>query len=232
MVEEYKNSFLNTNNFKDIICNNVIFDSLSSEYICLDEKYRGVVLEKEIYYGPPRKNENSWRDLYIQNLEKKNINNPSVKRVKTIEKRIKYYDKLYKKAMKYIESKEWLDIDFNRLIERKKMIYTLISRASREAESNIKKDKNIEKYVILGENIIKECAPKGIVYLHRSIRGKKALCYTLAYYFKEKRFPEKEKVIPIFNISSATFRRIKKDIFNIEKFIKRECLEKLLERNL
>ncbi|MEM4756921.1 MAG: TFIIB-type zinc ribbon-containing protein [Desulfurococcaceae archaeon] len=132
----------------------------------------------------------------------------TIKRVRQYSKRglIKYRTMLdlYYKGLRMVKDKPWLEIDYTKVFEHRRFVKTIRSIASIKACENIEK-RGYWDVIKEGMEIIEKINP---AFLNRSDRGK----YALAYIFMEKmrtgRFPDKEKVMEIFNISDTNYKRL------------------------
>ena len=96
------------------------------------------------------------------------------------------------------------------------MVHTIKSKATIEAEKNIR-DKKLWDKVNQGIEYIRKTYP---VALARSGRGRYALAYMVITYLEKKTFPPIEDVVETFNISETSYRRLvklAKDIVSIKE---------------
>jgi len=117
----------------------------------------------------------------------------------------RYKIKLYEKGRKMVKDKPWLEVDFEKALENGKFIHTIISKASRRALKNIE-ECGYWDVVKEGLNYI---GLKNPAFLARSERSKYALAYMVAVKSKTGRYPSKEDVVRIFNISDTSYRRLR-----------------------
>ncbi|RLG80601.1 MAG: TFIIB-type zinc ribbon-containing protein [Thermoprotei archaeon] len=176
------------------ICGNtLIWDYQSGEVIC---STCGYVVDRIYYYGPDREDEDEslWREI-------KTRRNP---RVNTIAKRYRRHVKLYHIASTYVKGKPWLEIDYDKIFETGRLVHSIKSKATLEAEKNIS-DRGLWSLVKKGLEFIEKRYP---VALARSGRGKYALAYMVATYISTRHFPEVKEVVKVFNISETSYRRL------------------------
>ncbi len=112
--------------------------------------------------------------------------------------------RIYKKTIKLVKNKPWLEVDYNKIINEKKHVHAIKSKAS------IKAVKNIEEYgywdiVKKGLEFINSVNP---AFLARSERSKYALAYMVAVKLETGRYPSREDVVKIFNISNTSYNRL------------------------
>lgn len=112
--------------------------------------------------------------------------------------------KLYKEGTRLTKNKPWLEVDYEKVFEIGRFVRAVMSRASRRALKNIEAN-GYWKVVREGLEHINSINP---AYLARSERGKYALAYMVAMKLKTGKYPSKEDVISIFNISDTSYRRL------------------------
>lgn len=138
-----------------------------------------------------------------ENIYSKAINKPKATRWIT-SKEYRYKIKLYKKGLKLTKNKPWLEVDYEKVFENGRFIYTIKSKASMEALRNI----NINGYwdvVREGLEYINSVNP---AYLARSERSRYALAFMVAIKLKTGRYPSRESITHVFNISDTSYRRL------------------------
>ncbi|MET1159690.1 MAG: TFIIB-type zinc ribbon-containing protein [Thermoprotei archaeon] len=175
--------------------NSLIWDYVSGLIICSS---CGYVVDRIYDYGPIYEDEETiiWREIKTRSNPRRN---PLIGRVRR-------HNKLYRLASSYIRNKPWLEIDYDKLFEKGKLVNTIKSRASIEAEKNIS-EMGLWDIVNEGLKIIEERNPAALA---RSSRGKYALAYIVAVYTKKHKFPSLEEVMKTFNISETSYRRLLK----------------------
>jgi len=187
----------------------LVWDYQTGEVICSS---CGYVIDKIYYYGPVNEDENEaiWREVRMRKNPKRN---PSIHRYR-------YHLKLYHEAYSYVKNKPWLEINYEKIFESGKMINTLKSHATLEAEKNIS-SKNLWRTIYEGLKFIEKNYP---VALARSGRGKYALAYIVSTYLNHGKIPDIKEVVNTFNISETSYRRlvkIAKEIVSIKTTISR-----------
>ena len=183
----------------------LIWDYARGEVVC---SACGYVVEKIYDYGPPRidENEEIWREIRTRNNPRRN----------PITRKYHHHYKLYREAESYVKGKPWLEVDYEKYFETGKMVHTIKSKATIEAEKNIR-DKKLWDKVNQGIEYIRKTYP---VALARSGRGRYALAYMVITYLEKKTFPPIEDVVETFNISETSYRRLvklAKDIVSIKE---------------
>ncbi|MEM0001184.1 MAG: TFIIB-type zinc ribbon-containing protein [Desulfurococcaceae archaeon] len=126
----------------------------------------------------------------------------SLKRIPPREYR--YRAGLYVECLRLTRGKPWLEIDFDRVFKTGRFIHAITSRASLKALKNIEAH-NYWKDVNEGLKHIYSINP---AYLTRSERSKYALAYMVAVRLKTGRYPSRERVVSVFNISDTSYRRL------------------------
>ncbi len=171
----------------------LVWDYREGEVICSS---CGYVVDRIYDYGPPREDEEEqiWREIKIRKNPRRNPTTP----------RYRLHMKLYHRAYSYVKNKPWLEIDYERVFETGKMINTIKSRATIDAERKIS-DKNLWKQIDEGIKFIEKTYP---VALARSGRGKYALAYIVTTYLKTGSYPPVKEVVDTFNISETSYRRL------------------------
>lgn len=132
----------------------------------------------------------------------------------------KYHLKLYRKCVKIIKGKPWLEINYEKVLESGKFIHTIKSRASMKALRNI--DEN--GYWSMIQEGLKYIASINPAFLARSERSKYALAYIVAVKIKTGKYPSKEDVVYVFNISDTSYRRL---CMIAEKILNNMCVKAL-----
>lgn len=123
--------------------------------------------------------------------------------------------KIYKLATKMIKEKPWLEVDYEKVIESGKFIFTIKSKASIRALKNIVEYGYME-LVKEGLDYINSVNP---ALLARSERSKYALAYMVAVKIKTGELPTRESVLKVFNISNTSYNRLR----NIVEKVLREA---------
>ncbi len=185
----------------------LIWDYELGEVICSS---CGLVVDRIYDYRPLMEDENQ----VIWNMIKTSRN----PRRNHISRKYRFHMKLYYKVNSYVKDKPWLEIDYEKVFETGKMINTLKSRATIEAEKKIS-DRKLWRHVREGIRYIEKIYP---VALARSGRGKYALAYMVSTYLNNKKFPDMNEVIETFNISETSYRRLLKiarEIVSLEKTV-------------
>ncbi|MGC9181836.1 TFIIB-type zinc ribbon-containing protein [Thermogladius sp.] len=113
--------------------------------------------------------------------------------------------RLYNKAYKIAKEKPWMVVDTDRVLETGRFVNTVKSKASIAAEKNIEKE-GVKTYVERGLEIIRRENP---ALLSRSLRGRYALAYMVAYAASTRVVPPEDFVTKVFNISSTSYKRLK-----------------------
>jgi len=149
-------------------------------------------------WRPTRSDENEeiWRE--IRTREKPKFN--------PIARKYRRDYKLYREAESYLRNKPWLEIDYQKYFATGRMINTIKSRASIEAENKIS-DKKLWSVIEYGLKYVESVNPAALA---RSARGKYALAYMVARYLENKSFPHLNEVTELFNISETSYRRLLK----------------------
>lgn len=173
----------------------LIWDYENGEVVCSS---CGYVVDRIYYYGPPRidENEEIWREIRIKNNPRRN----------NIVRKYRYHYKLYREVESYVKDKPWLEVDYDKIFETGKMINTIKSKATLEAEKNIE-NKKLWNMINRGVEYIKKIHP---IALARSSRGKYALAYIVASQIEKGKLPSLEEVVETFNISETSYRRLVK----------------------
>jgi hypothetical protein len=158
----------------------------------------GEVIDRIYDYGPQRASEEEeiWRMI---RTKKNPRTHPTVRKYR------RHYS-MYRELESRVKDKPWLEIDYDRYLETGRMVHTIKSRASIEAERKIE-ERNLWGMINKGIEYIRRRNP---VVLARSSRGKYALAYMVSYYLENKRLPRPDEVIEIFNISETSYRRLLK----------------------
>lgn len=112
--------------------------------------------------------------------------------------------KLYSKVAKISSERPWLVVDADKVLKTGRFLYSLKSKASIEAEKNIE-ERGLWDMVKLGLSIIEKKNP---ALLARSLRGRYALAYMLAYAGLHGKMPPEEEVVEVFNISGTSYKRL------------------------
>lgn len=112
--------------------------------------------------------------------------------------------RLYREGLKLVKSKPWLEVNFNKVFEKGRFIHTITSRASQKAIRNIERH-GYWKIVQEGLEYIHSVNP---AYLARSERSKYALAYMVATKLRTGKYPDRESVMGVFNISDTSYRRL------------------------
>lgn len=110
----------------------------------------------------------------------------------------------YNLAQKYVMGRPWLHIDYDKYLNTGKLVKTIKSDATINAERNIEElglRHELQHYLKLIERVYPAA-------LARTERSKYALAYILSYLDKKKRPPLEHRVINIFNISSTSYKRL------------------------
>ncbi len=183
----------------------LIWDYEKGEVICSN---CGYVVDRIYDYGPPRVDESEeiWREIRIRNNPRRN----------PLTRKYRHHYRLYREAESYVRGKPWLEIDYDKFFETGKMVNTIKSRATIEAEKKIE-DRKLWGVINRGIEYIRKTHP---IALARSGRGKYALAYIVAVYLDKKTLPSPEEVIDTFNISETSYRRlvkIAKEIISIKR---------------
>lgn len=110
----------------------------------------------------------------------------------------------YNLVQKYVMGRPWLHIDYDKYLNTGKLVKTIKSDATINAERNIEElglRHELQHYLKLIERVYPAA-------LARTERSKYALAYILSYLDKKKRPPLEHRVINIFNISSTSYKRL------------------------
>jgi len=183
----------------------LVWDYASGLVVCSS---CGLVVDHVYDYGPVKQDEET---LIWSNV--KTRKNPRRNPVLT---RYSHHYKLYRRAYSYVKNKPWLEIDYDKVFESGRLIHTIKSHATMEAEKNIK-DRNLWETVEHGLRIIEEKNPAALA---RSGRGRYALAYMVATYVDKHTFPTLTEVVNIFNISETSYRRLLKIAREITVYVK------------
>jgi len=177
----------------------LIWNYASGEVVCSS---CGAVVEKIYDYSPPLpvENEELWREIRIKRNPKKN---------RFLLKYRRDY-KLYREAVSYLRDKPWLEIDYDKYFVTGRLVNTIKSRATINAEKMISEN-GLWDIVERGLKIVESLNP---AVLARSARGKYALAYMVARYLESRSLPHLDEVTKIFNISETSYRRMVKLIKN------------------
>lgn len=158
----------------------------------------GRVVDRIYYDGPVRESESEevWRNIRIRR-------NP---RINKLYVSYKHHARMYRRVESYVRGKPWLEVDYDKVFETGKLVNSIKSRATIEAERKIE-SKNLWGLIERGLKFISEVNP---AVLARSGRGKYALAYIVSTHLNEKRFPAAREVIETFNVSETSYRRLLK----------------------
>ncbi len=177
----------------------------------------GLVVDRIYYYGPPRVNEDEVLAMH----------NELKKRARRLDKRrYKLYLKRYRMAQRYVKNKPWIEVDYDKVVETGRMVYTMRSHASIIAEKNIK-ERKLDKPL---EKIIETLREKYPIALARTHRSKYALAYIIYTFIEKKKYPSQEETTRIFQISITSYRRLVKLAKKIIPLIQPSI--KITEKNL
>ncbi len=159
----------------------------------------GLVVDRIYYYGPPRMTEE------VREKERESLRRHYPKRNKEF-REYRIHRARYYMARKYVEDKPWLEVDYDKVIETGKMIHSIKSKATIEAEKNIG-EKDLWEPINRTLKLIEETYP---IALARTKRSKYALAYIVYKYIKEKKYPSDREVVEIFKISGTSYKRLLK----------------------
>lgn len=121
--------------------------------------------------------------------------------------------RLYKKGLKLVKERPWLEVDYEKVFIEKRFVKAIMSRASAEALEDIDRH-NYWDIVNEGMRVIAEANP---ALLSRSARGSYALAYMISVKLRTGRFPDMEEVTKVFHISPSTYARYKKIVMWVLK---------------
>ncbi|MEM0100510.1 MAG: TFIIB-type zinc ribbon-containing protein [Desulfurococcaceae archaeon] len=136
-----------------------------------------------------------------------------------ISRKYKHHIKLYRKCLRIVKGKPWLEVDYDKLLENGKFIHTVKSRASMKALKNIEEN-GYWDIVREGLEYIVSINP---AFLARSERSKYALAYIVAVRIKTGKYPCKDDIVNVFNISDTSYRRL---CSIAEKLLSNTCILK------
>ena len=156
----------------------------------------GYVVDRIYDYGPLREDEDEiiWREIKTRRNPRRNPVKPQYR----------IHMRLYHQAYSYVKNKPWLEIDYDKVFETGRLINTIKSRATIDAERKIS-DRRLWRQVNKGIKYIEKTYP---VALARSGRGKYALAYIVATYLEKGVYPSVKEVVDTFNISETSYRRL------------------------
>ncbi len=160
----------------------------------------GLVVDRIYYYGPPRESEESMERM----REAARRHRPRSNRHEIA--RYRLHRERYYMARRYVEGKPWLEVDYDQVIETGRMIHTIRSRATIEAEDNIEKLGLREPL----EKTLKLIEEKYPMALARTKRSRYALAYIIYTLTNKKRYPDDREVIEIFRISQTSYKRLQR----------------------
>ncbi|NAZ27464.1 MAG: TFIIB-type zinc ribbon-containing protein [Thermogladius sp.] len=134
--------------------------------------------------------------------------------VKGLDKRAyKIKLKLYSRAYKISRERPWMVVDTDKVLETGRLVHTVKSKASLLAEENIERE-GVRDYVEKGLEIISRENP---ALLARSLRGRYALAYMVAYASLSGEMPPEDFVVKVFNISSTSFKRLRSIVRGLQE---------------
>ncbi len=156
----------------------------------------GTVIDTIYDYSPPYRGEDT-----IYQCQTKKLENPKHRR-----QRRQYYIHIrrYNTAQKYVIGRPWLHIDYDKYLHSGKLVKTIKSDATINAEKNIEElgiRHELQYYIKLIERIYPAA-------LARTERSKYALAYILSFLDKKRRPPLEHRVTEIFNISPTSYKRL------------------------
>ena len=120
--------------------------------------------------------------------------------------------KLYLTASRRVNSKPWLEVDYNKLFVTGRFVKTIISLSSKRARESIEKH-NYWEDVNKGLKLLEAVNP---ALLARSERCKYALAYMVVKTVETGKMPSEEEVISVFNVSETSYRRLRSIVVNIQ----------------
>lgn len=118
--------------------------------------------------------------------------------------RYKHLLGVYRRIVKLVKNKPWLEVDYEKAFENGRFIYTLKSKASIKALKNVE-EQGYWEIVKQGLDYINNVNP---AFLARSERSRYALAYMVAFKLKTGRYPSREDVTRVFNISNTSYKRL------------------------
>jgi len=118
--------------------------------------------------------------------------------------RYKHLLRVYRRTVKLVKNKPWLEVDYEKVFENGRFIYTLKSKASIKALKNVE-EQGYWEIVKQGLDYINNVNP---AFLARSERSRYALAYMVAFKLKTGRYPSREDVTRVFNISNTSYKRL------------------------
>lgn len=121
-----------------------------------------------------------------------------------VSREYKHRIKLYRRCLKMVKGKPWLEVDYEKVLENGKFIHTVKSRASMKALRNVKEN----GYWSMIQEGLEYVVSINPAFLARSERSKYALAYIVAVKIKTGGYPHKDDVVKVFNISDTSYRRL------------------------
>jgi transcription initiation factor TFIIIB Brf1 subunit/transcription initiation factor TFIIB len=186
----------------------LIWDYERGEIVC---SRCGLVVDKIYYYGPPRSRGEEETPTQEQQAP-----------TRRIKREYRIHMSRYRMARRYVRNRPWLEVDYDTVIETGRMIRSIKSKTTLEAEKNIMelglKDR-LDEILKLIEKIYP-------VALARTDRSRYALAYMLYKILSSGRLPREEEVIRIFMISPTSYKRLEK---TLDKILERMKLIRIIK---
>lgn len=202
----------NTHEYRCPICGGtLVWEYQTGEVTCM---HCGLVVDRIYDYGPIHESEEvvERRKIEIKNHPKTN---------NRLTKTYRLHIKRYIMAQRYVKNKPWLEIDYDKVIETGKMIHTIKSKASIQAEKNIE-EKRLWVPIKKGLEIIEKTYP---VALARTSRSKYALAYMVYMYVNKNTIPSQHEILETFKISETSYKRLLKIVRKITVLVKPRLLK-------
>lgn len=169
----------------------------------------GLVVDRIYDYGPIHESKEVAERRRIEIKNRPRTNN-------RLTKTYRLHVKRYTMAKRYVKNKPWLEIDYDKVIETGRMIHTIKSKASIQAEKNIE-EKQLWIPIKKGLEIIEKIYP---AVLARTPRSKYALAYMVYTCINKNTIPSQHEILETFRISETSYKRLLKIVRKITILVK------------